>query len=125
MSWLPESYLDGGYSSHLRPNMAFFPRFDFHSFITSWPISTERCVTMTYILFPEEFFEWSDFETRSRVYIDFYQAVLDEDKDMILSLQRGMHSRSYRPGPMSRFETAIHNVGNYYLDCLSETPKEE
>ena len=116
--WLPEEYLHGGYSSHLRPNLAFFPRFDFHSFITCWPLETERCVSITYLLFPKQHFELPDFQNRCQVYVDFYKAILDEDKSMILSLQKGMKSRAFQPGPMSRFETAIHNVANHYLDCL-------
>lgn len=55
---------------------------------------------------------------RAKVYEDFFQLVVTEDRSMIQSLQRGFHSRAYQPGPMSKYEVAVHHVINY---CLERT----
>ena len=53
-----------------------------------------------------------------RVYDDFLKEFLAEDISMIKSLQQGMDSNYFQPGPMSRFEVAIHSIANYYLERL-------
>ena len=37
---------------------------------------------------------------------------------MLESLQNGVGSRAFRPGPTARLERAIHHLINYYLDKL-------
>jgi ActR/RegA family two-component response regulator len=44
--------------------------------------------------------------------------VLDEDRDMILSLQRAMTTRGFEPGRMSFMEDAIHHALGYHLERL-------
>ncbi len=118
--WLPEELHSGGFSSHLPPNVAWFPRFDFVALQTNWPNSPESSSTVTYHLFPEEYFEQPDFQEKANAYKDFYIAILGEDVEMIKSLQRGMRSRYYSPGPVSPFEAGVmgtikHNVDDIEL----------
>lgn len=113
--WLPEALHSGGYSSHIPPNCAFFPRFDYISFTTAWPIAVDRCVGWSYMLFPEEHFAQPDFSEKAQQYAAFYKAFLDEDIEMIASLQKGLKSRFYGKGPMSPFEAGVaqtikHNI---------------
>ena len=116
MPWLPAELHSGGYSSHIRPNMAFFPRFDFFSFITSWPVDgPEKSQGMVYLLFPAEHFAQQDFQEKVAVYEEFLHTVLGEDVSMIQSLQRGFKSQAYRPGPFSRYEAAVHNMIAYNM----------
>jgi phenylpropionate dioxygenase-like ring-hydroxylating dioxygenase large terminal subunit len=116
MPWLPEALHSGGYSSHIPPNMAFFPRFDYVSYTTTWPIEVDKCVGWSYMLFPEEYFEQPDFMEKAQIYADFYQAFLSEDTDMILSLQKGLKSRYYGQGPMSPFEAGVRSTIKHAID---------
>jgi phenylpropionate dioxygenase-like ring-hydroxylating dioxygenase large terminal subunit len=115
LPWLPESLHSGGFSSHIPPNIAFFPRFDYVSYTSVWPIEVDQCVGWSYMLFPEEYFAQPDFAEKAKVYADFYQAFLDEDLEMIHSLQKGLKSQAYGRGPMSPFEAGVlstikHNI---------------
>lgn len=119
MPWLTGRHLEGGYSSHLRPNMGFYPRPDFIYFITEWPISVERCLAVSYLIFPKQFFAIEGFAEKAQVYSDFLRVILEEDLSMIRSLHKGVKSRAFRPGPLSKYETAIHNIVNYYVGKIS------
>jgi phenylpropionate dioxygenase-like ring-hydroxylating dioxygenase large terminal subunit len=113
--WLPEELHSGGFSSHIPPNMAFFPRFDFVAYTTNWPIEVDRCVGWTYTLFPEEYFDRPGFMETAQGYAEFYEQILNEDLEMIHDLQMGLKSDYYGRGPMTSFEAAVgslikHNV---------------
>ena len=45
--------------------------------------------------------------------------IIDEDRTMVESLQNGVSSSFFAPGPMSRLEGPIHHVVNDYLDRLN------
>ena len=45
-------------------------------------------------------------------------AVLEEDREMVDSMQRGMASRMFHPGPLSRMEVNLHSLINYNLDRI-------
>lgn len=117
--WISGKLAEGGYSSHLRPNVAWFPRHDFLCFMTSWPgDSVDKTVGVSYQLFPKQHFDAPDFPAKAKVYDDFLKEFLAEDILMIKSLQQGMASKYFSPGPMSRFEVAIHSIANYYLERI-------
>ena len=40
--WLPEELQSGGFSSHIPPNVSWFPRFDYVSVNTNWPSCFSR-----------------------------------------------------------------------------------
>jgi Rieske 2Fe-2S family protein len=115
MPWLPEELHKGGYSTHIPPNMAFFPRFDYVSYTTIWPIEVDKCIAWTYFLYPQEYFSQPDFMDKVSVYSEFYKLFFQEDLQMIHSLQKGLKSKFYGRGPMSPFEVGVlstikHNI---------------
>ncbi len=116
--WLPEELHSGGFSSHLPPNVAWFPRFDYVSIGTNWPTGPDTSVSITYQLFPEEHFSQPDFKEKAQQYVDFYKAFMDEDTDMIKALQKGMKSRFYEPGPVSPFEAGVMGTIKHAVDDL-------
>ena len=117
--WISGKLAEGGYSSHLRPNIPWFPRHDFLCFMSVWPgESVDKTVGVSYQLFPKQHFELPDFRKKVDIYDDFLKEFLAEDILMIKSLQQGMDSKYFQPGPMSRFEVAIHSIANYYLERL-------
>ena len=71
-----------------------------------------------YHMFGPENFDDPDFEAKVRKYHDFMVQVVDEDTEMIESLQRGAQSKLFKPGPMSAMEKGIHNMINGYLERL-------
>jgi hypothetical protein len=72
----------------LRPNMGFYPRYDFLYFITEWPLGVGRSAAVSYLIFPKQLFELADFDARAKVYTDFLKVILEEDLGMIRSLHR-------------------------------------
>ena len=44
--------------------------------------------------------------------------VAEEDREMMLSLQNGVGSRAFRPGPTMKLERAIHHRLNSYLNRM-------
>ncbi len=116
MPWLSGRHIEGGYSSHLRPNMGFYARQDNIHFITEWPIDIDRSRAVIYMIFPKQHLELPDFRERVKVYEDVFHVVVTEDRSMIQSLQQGFYSRGYEPGPMSKYEAAVHHVMNYVIE---------
>jgi phenylpropionate dioxygenase-like ring-hydroxylating dioxygenase large terminal subunit len=116
--WLPEELHSGGFSSHLPPNNAWFPRFDYVSVGTNWPITADTSLSITYQLFPEEHFSQPDFAEKTQQYEDFYKAFMEEDTAMIDALQNGMKSRFYEPGPVSPFEAGVMGTIKHNVDDL-------
>lgn len=116
--WLPEELHSGGFSSHLPPNVAWFPRFDYVSVGTNWPITPDTSLSITYQLFPSEHFDQPDFKEKAQQYVDFYKAFMDEDTDMIKALQKGMKSRFYEPGVVSPFEAGLMGTIKHSVDDI-------
>ena len=116
--WLPEELHSGGFSSHLPPNNAWFPRFDYVSVNTNWPMGADKSLSITYQLFPEEHFSQPDFKEKAQQYVDFYKAFMEEDTDMIDALQKGMKSRYYEPGPVSPFEAGVMGTIKHTIDDI-------
>ena len=71
--------------------------------------------------FPEEWFDHPDFEQRAQAYSDWLAVFLQEDLDMVGSLQRGLKSERFEPGPMVELEKPIHHMLNHHLDRLFAT----
>ena len=118
--WLPEELHSGGFSSHLPPNVAWFPRYDYVSINTNWPLTADTSLSITYQLFPPEHFEQPDFKQKAQRYVDFYRAFMEEDTDMIKALQSGMKSRYYEPGPASPFEAGVLQTIKHAVDDLEK-----
>jgi len=105
-------------SSHLAPNFQVITRSDNCHPQLMWPATATTSYFDIYILFPKEFFAERDFEHRVKLYRDYMQYALEEDRTMIASLQKAMESRHYTPGLMSKLEVSIHHLLNDYLDRL-------
>ena len=83
-----------------------------------WPLSPSKTQIIVYHVFPAEHFAQPDFMDKAKVYHDFLVKVLEEDREMVDSLQRGMNSRLFSPGPLSRMEVNLHSLINYNLDRI-------
>ena len=102
----------------IRPTMNFFARHDLLQPWVALPIDVNRTEITIYTQLPLEYFEQPAFPEKNAIYADFIRLVANEDKEMMASLQNGVASRAFRPGPTVKLERAIHHLLNYYLDRL-------
>ena len=119
MPWLENKVSDKfACTTWIRPTMNLFGR---HDLIQPWvatPIAVDRTRITIYTQLPEQFFGLPGFAEKNRIYADFIRLVATEDEAMLESLQTGVKSRGYAPGPTVNLERAIHHLLNYYLDTL-------
>tara|TARA_B100001123_G_C14839911_1_gene839692 strand:- start:92 stop:334 length:243 start_codon:yes stop_codon:yes gene_type:complete len=59
-----------------------------------------------------------DFDVKVKDYHDLLTMVVEEDQDMVASLQRNMASAKVARGRMSLYETTVHNMIKGYLDHM-------
>jgi Rieske 2Fe-2S family protein len=102
----------------VRPTMNIFGRHDLIQPIVSMPIDVNHTEVTVYTQLPKEYFEAPAFAEKNKIYADFIRMVLSEDNEMLESLQNGVRSRGFVPGPTVKLERAIHHLLNYYLDRL-------
>ena len=120
MPWLDDRPDNFACSGHLSPNMQLIARSDnVHPFLI-WPLGPDRCRVINYTLFPKRHFEQPGFAEKIAIYRDYLIEVVEEDREMVASLQHNMKSRRQRPGPMSKLELGIQHVINDVLDRIAE-----
>ncbi len=119
MPWLAGKVSDRfACTTWVRPTMNIFGR---HDLIQPWvatPIDVNRTHVTIYTQLPEAFSEEPGFAEKNKIYADFIRFVATEDEAMLESLQTGVSSRGFAPGPTVNLERAIHHLLNYYLDIL-------
>ena len=112
----PEDYAAAGF---IAPNFQTFVYCDNCEMLTCWPIAVDRCRLYIYLLFPEAVFDRSDFDEKIAHYREMDIITVDEDREMVQSLQQAMSSQLFQPGRMCHVEAPIHNLLNYYLDRMA------
>ncbi len=119
MPWLRDKVTDKfACTTWVRPTMNIFGR---HDLIQPWvaiPIAIDRTQVSIYTQLPEAYFDEPGFAEKNQIYADFIRQVATEDQAMLESLQNGVGSRGFEPGPTVKLERAIHHLLNYYLDKL-------
>jgi len=118
MPWLKDKPSSFACLGHLPPNFQLFGRCDNAIYDTIWPIEPARTILHLNILFPKELFDRPDFQDKLSIYRDFQIKVIEEDRELLTSLQRGARSRKFKPGRMSTLEHGVYNVINYQLDRM-------
>ncbi len=123
MPWLKDQRPSPTYACafYLQPSLNIFGRQDCIQPWVTHPITPERTRVTIWTQFPKQHFTDlppAAFEARNKVYADFIRLVAGEDGAMLLSLQNGVKSRCFEPGPMVGLENTLHYFYNYYLDRL-------
>jgi Rieske 2Fe-2S family protein len=89
------------------------------------PLAPDRTAIECQWLFPRERVERAGFDPGYAV--DFWDITNRQDWTACESVQRGVSSRGYRPGPLSALEGAVHQflcmVANAYLDGTVSAPR--
>ena len=118
MPWMrdkPESFECAGY---MGPNFLLFARVDEVHPMIVWPLEPTKTRVVVYHLYPKDCFTRPDFEETAKLYQDFVGKVLDEDRQLLGSLQDNLNSRSFRPGRFSKLERNVHHGINHFLDRM-------
>ncbi|MDA0261028.1 MAG: aromatic ring-hydroxylating dioxygenase subunit alpha [Proteobacteria bacterium] len=118
MPWMADQSESFARSGFLAPNFDMFSRIDEVHPIVIWPISPTQTQILIYQLFPAEFFTTNNFEQKAQLYLDYMIAIVEEDREMIESLQNAMDTTLFEPGWMSYLERGVHHVITHYLDRM-------
>lgn len=118
MPWLAHKPKFFAFTVFIRPSFNMFARPDMLQPWFCHPIAPDKTRVTILTQYPPEWFEQPAFESKNAVVKDFIRLVAGEDKGMMLSLQNGVGSRNFRPGPTMGLEKAIHHLLNTYLDRM-------
>ena len=103
----------------IAPNISFVARWDSLRFWLTWPQGPHKSLLLGYTLFPESAFSDPEFENKVEQYASFVSEFVEEDREMMESLQNGSDAKLFYPGPMSKLEEPIHHVVQNYLENIS------
>ena len=118
LPWIADEPVSFATMGFLRPNLHLVARSDHVRFLTGWPTGPGSCHVIMYSLFPVEWFDDPDYEKKANIYHTFLKDVLEEDRDMVGSLQHAMTIKGYRPGRMAWLEQPLHHVSKGVVDRL-------
>ena len=100
------------------PNIIVTSRCDIAMFWVAWPVTPDTCQFAVYTLVAEDVLNRPEFDTWVSEHDAFQNAIVDEDREMVESLQNGARSRTFVPGVMAKAEGPIHHFLNAYLDKI-------
>jgi len=119
MKWLSGREVEGSNRIHIWPNISLSARPDLITCVTSWPMDVDRGVYHCAICLPPGAFDDTEFDDKQKVYKEYLEAVLEEDVEVLQSVQQGLKSGAYKPGRMSRYEILLNETFRWYLEHLS------
>jgi len=103
----------------LPPNMNAFLRPDYVSLYTSWPIDANTMVLTGYALWPREVMESADKDRIVSEFQTMLNKVLEEDFEMVESLQNVTSAATFAPGRMSRLEKGVQHFIKHSIQRIS------
>jgi len=118
LPWLEDQPEDFSINAFLPPTFHQFCGLERISGFLVWPLSPTRTRLVARQLYQKEHFSRPNFDEVVQTYRDAQLRVLEEDREMVTSLQRVMTTRGYHPGPLSTLESGVRHVINGYLDHL-------
>ena len=118
MPWMEDHPMSFARMGYMMPTMNIFARVDMVIACVLWPLGPGKTRMEWHSLFPNACHDLPDFDAKVKDYHDLLTMVVEEDQDMVASLQRNMGSRKFVPGRMSLYETTVHNMINGYLDRM-------
>lgn len=121
MPWLADhpSGRNVAVSFYLRPNFAFFGRCDMIQPCSALPISPTRTLITCWTCMPKEFVGTPGYDEKVKVIADFCRQVNEEDKALILSIQKGLSSRAFPQGPVHELEKILHHRTQGYIAAMA------
>lgn len=118
MPWLEGKADKFAFTIFLHPTFNMFARPDMLQPWFAHPVSPTKTRITILTQYPESHFAMPAFAQKHEMVRDFIRLVANEDLEMLRSLQNGVSSRAFRPGPTVKLEKAIHHMLNRYLDRM-------
>lgn len=115
MPWIADRGPNFAALGFLGPNMNYAARSESQRMWVTWPLAEDRSRLIVYSLLPTDAFKQPDQKEKSLLVRGFLEKIVDEDRAMLESLQNGVGSRMFAPGPFARLEEPIHHMINDYL----------
>ena len=103
----------------LFPNINFWSGADSLRMWHLWPLAPNRTRAVCHILLPESSFATPDFDVKLKQYAGYVEAVAAEDRAALESMQRGLSSPRFVPGPLSQLEVMVHHLLNHYAEVMA------
>ncbi len=106
-------------SFYLRPNMAFFARCDMVQPWVALPIAPNRTKILGWTCMPKAFKDMPAFEHKVKLIAEYAREQNNEDRELILALQRGTTSDYFPSGPLHELEALVHHRTKGYLRAMA------
>lgn len=103
----------------LPPNVNAFLRPDYMTFYTSWPVDVNTMVLVGYALWPREVMMGPDKERIVTEFQGMLNKVLEEDFEMVESLQNAAGAEAFVPGRMSRLERGLQHFVKHSIQRVA------
>lgn len=117
LPWLSSESVFSGKGA-MFPNMNFWSGMDSLRMWQLWPVSADETHAVCYIMLPEASFDVPDFEAKLDQYSRYVEQVALEDRGALESLQRGVDSVAYVPGPLSHLELQLQHLLKHYVQVM-------
>ena len=118
LPWIAEEAISFATMGFMQPNLHMVARSDHVRLLTGWPTGPASCHVIMYSLFPIEWFDDPNFDEKAETYHTFLHEVIEEDRDMVGSLQHAMTIKGYEPGRMAWLEQPLHHVSKGIVERL-------
>jgi choline monooxygenase len=119
IEWLPGDD-KMAFGAQVLPTLTLIGRHDAIYALVAEPLGCEKCRLTTYMLMPRAWFSEPDFKPKVDRYEEFMKLILAEDLDLLASLQMGLASEAYVPGPASDLESPVLHLTKNILMRLSD-----
>lgn len=119
MPWIADRGPNFAMLGFLGPNMNYAARSESQRMWVTWPLGEDRSRLIVYSLLPAGAFDRPDQKEKSQLVRRFLESIVEEDRAMLESLQNGVGSRMFVPGPFARLEEPIHHMINDYLASIA------
>ena len=101
------------------PNLNFWSGADSLRMWQLWPLSVDRTRAICYIMLPPSSFVVEGFDAKLAQYGAYVEQVAIEDRGALESLQRGVSSSRFKPGPLSHLELQLQHLLKHYVDVMA------
>jgi Rieske 2Fe-2S family protein len=108
------------FGAQVLPTLTLIGRHDGVYVFVAEPLGVGKCRLTTSMLIPPAWFHEPDFKAKIDQYESFMKLILAEDLDLLASLQLGLASEAYVPGPASDLESPVLHVTRDVLLRLSD-----
>ena len=117
---IPWLDVDEGFAfgAQIPPTFSIIARHDAVYSVITEPLGIDQCRFIVYTHLPKEWSDSPDFKKNADLYGDFIRAIFEEDNAMLGSIQVGINSEVFNPGPATHLETAVHHLTKGILERI-------